>query len=88
MMAVCPPHLKGKMIGFDEDSFVGTFKCRLCGQPFSEKAAIVCMEKTKKARAEQIRELNRIADTVLNYRPKDRQPKPPKKTKTKKEKNK
>jgi hypothetical protein len=30
--------------------------------------------------------LNQIADKVLNYRPKDRQPKPPKKAKPKKKK--
>lgn len=44
MMPICPPHFKGKMIGFNEDSFVGTWNCRLCGQTFSQKAAIVCTE--------------------------------------------
>lgn len=37
-------HRKGQMIDFNEETFVGTWKCRVCGQPFSRQASIVCME--------------------------------------------
>lgn len=35
-------HRKGKMIDFNEETFVGTWKCKLCGESFSRKAVIVC----------------------------------------------
>lgn len=38
-------HRKGKMIAFNEETFLGTWKCKICKQPFSHKASIVCMDR-------------------------------------------
>lgn len=43
-------HRKGKMVGFDEDTFEGSWKCRLCGEVFSCKASIVCFDNADKYR--------------------------------------
>ena len=57
-------HRKGKMVGFDEETFEGSWKCRLCGEVFSRKAGIVCMTEAEEL-AEHCR-VNNIKGHSIN----------------------
>ena len=40
-------HRKGKMIGFDEQTYVGTWRCKDCGEPFSSQGTICTIEEAE-----------------------------------------
>jgi hypothetical protein len=67
-------HRKGKMVGFDEETYEGSWKCKLCGEVFSRKAAIVCLDDVPPATVEAEIEAfvasqaaNRDLRTVVDY---------------------